>query len=200
MGEGPSTRASLLVRLRDHRDADAWRQFVGLYGPMVFRFARKRGLQEAEAADYTQTVFQALAGAIPEFDYDPRQGRFRGWLFGVVRRQLQKFLEKQARAPQGSGDTGAHARLAEQPGPDDQGDEALWEQEYQRQLFARAADVVRGEFAETSWQAFWQTAVEGKAAAEAAAALGISVGAVYTAKSRVLDRIRQAVERLQHEE
>ena len=98
MGEGPNTRASLLVRLRDHRDADAWRQFVGLYGPMVFRFARKRGLQEADAADFTQTVFQAVAGAIPEFDYDPRQGRFRGWLFAVVRRQLQKFLEKQARA------------------------------------------------------------------------------------------------------
>ena len=197
MGDAPNTRASLLVRLRDHRDAEAWQQFVALYGPMVFRFARKRGLQEADAADFTQTVFQAVAGAIRDFEYDPRQGLFRGWLFGVVRRQLSKFQDKQARAPQGSGDTGAHARLAEQP---DEGDEALWEEEYRRQLFARAADSVRGEFADSSWQAFWQTAVEGRAAPDAAAGLGLSVGAVYTAKSRVLDRIRQVVQRLQDEE
>src|SRR5438094_7280967 len=99
------TRPSLLLRVRDPRDKDAWREFVELYGPLVYRFARKRGLQDADAADLTQIVFQAVVPAIQRLDYDPRRGSFRGWLFAVVRNQLHNFLHRQGPTPPGSGDT-----------------------------------------------------------------------------------------------
>jgi RNA polymerase sigma-70 factor (ECF subfamily) len=198
MADTPTTRPSLLLRLRHYHDAEAWQQFTALYGPLVFGFARKRGLQEADAVDLTQTVLHSIAKALPEFDYDPNKGLFRAWLFTVVRRQLRKFREKQACQPQGSGDTQTYARLAEQPTPD-AGEEGVWDQEYRQQLFTRAAELVRGEFADAHWRAFWQTAVEGCSATDVAQALGMSVGAVYTAKSRVLDRIRKAIHKLEEE-
>jgi RNA polymerase sigma-70 factor (ECF subfamily) len=195
MNDPANTRPSLLIRVRDLQDRDAWRQFVELYGPLVYRFAWKRGLQEADAADLSQTVLQAVAEGIQRFDYDPGKGTFRGWLYGVVRHQLRRYLVAQGRQPQGAGDSSVQELLEQQPARDN-GEADLWEQEYQRQLFRWAAERVRGCFEETSWQAFWQTAVEGKAARETADALGISVGAVYTAKSRVLGRIRQEIQQL----
>jgi RNA polymerase sigma-70 factor (ECF subfamily) len=195
MAGGPNTRPSLLVRLRDPGDADAWRQFVGLYGPLVYRFGRRRGLQDADAADLTQAVCQAVAGAVGAFDYDPRRGTFRAWLFRVVRNQLGKLLARQGRQPAGAGGSTAHDRLDEQPDRDG-GEAELWEQEYRRQRFLWAAAQVRGAFEESSWRAFWRTAVEGRAAAEVAAELGLSAGAVYTARSRVLDRIRRTIAEL----
>jgi RNA polymerase sigma-70 factor (ECF subfamily) len=196
MGDSSITRPSLLLRVRDPRDRDAWQQFVQLYGPLVYQFARKRGLQGADADDLTQTVLQAVSDAVKRLDYDPAHGSFRGWLFAVVRNQLAKFRAGQRRTPQGTGDTAAHDLLEQQPDrPDDEA--ALWDQEYKRQLFLWAAERERGGFEESSWRAFWQTAVEGKSARETAAALGMTVGAVYTAKSRVLDRIKKAIEQFQ---
>ena len=198
MGDSPGTRPSLLLRLRDAADHDAWRQFVALYGPLVYRFGRKRGLQDADAADLTQAVCQAVAGAAGRFDYDPRRGTFRAWLYRVVRNQLGKRLARQRREPTGAGGTDAHERLHEAPERDG-GEAALWEQEYRRQRFLWAAEQVRGGFEEASWHAFWRTAVEGRGAADVARELGLSVGAVYTAKSRVLDRIKRALDELQDE-
>jgi RNA polymerase sigma-70 factor (ECF subfamily) len=175
MGETLSTRPSLLIRIRDPRDDDAWRQFVALYGPLVYRFARQQRLQDADAADLTQTVLQAVADSIHRLDYDPRCGSFRGWLFGVVRNQLGKWRARQKHSPPAAGDCLTHALLADKPAPDDEG---LWDREYERQLFLWAAERVRGRFEESSWQAFWQTAVEGRSAPEAARDLGMTVGAV----------------------
>jgi RNA polymerase sigma-70 factor (ECF subfamily) len=199
MGDTVSTRPSLLLRIRDPGDDDAWRQFVALYGPLVYEFARQRRLQDADAADLTQTVFQAVADGIHRLDYDPRCGSFRGWLFGVVRNQLGKFHARQRRSPRAAGDQGTHALLERQPARDDE-EAALWDREYERRLFLWAAERVRGRFEESSWQAFWQTAVEGKGAGEVARALGMNVGAVYTAKSRVLDRLRREIEEAHGEE
>jgi RNA polymerase sigma-70 factor (ECF subfamily) len=187
-----------LLRLRDPRDHEAWRQFVDLYTPLIYQFARKRGLQDADAADVTQIVLQALTRNIHALDYDPRRGTFRGWLFAVVRNHLHNLLARLKRSPQGTGDPGVHQLLQTQPARADE-EEALWEQEYARQLFVWAAEQVRCGFEDSSWQAFWQTAVEGKSARETAQALGMTVGAVYTAKSRVLDRIRKKTQQLQLE-
>jgi RNA polymerase sigma-70 factor (ECF subfamily) len=187
-----------LLRIRDANDEEAWRQFVDLYTPLVYQFARKRGLQDADAADLTQIVFSALTRSIPRLDYDPRHGTFRGWLFAVVRNQLHKLLYRQRRWPRGTGDSAAHQLLDNQPAREDE-EEALWEQEYARQTFLWAADKVRREFSDSSWQAFWQTAVEGKGPKDTAKALGMTVGAVYTAKSRVLDRIRKTSRELLRE-
>ena len=184
------TRASLLVRLRDRQDRAAWQQFVELYGSLVYGFARQRGLQDADAADLTQEVFLALARAAGRWQYDPRRGTFRAWLHGVTRNKLAKFLHRRRVQPVGSGDTNAQGRLAEQPDPD-YDSEAAWELEFQQQLFRMAAAQIQGNFAPTTWLAFWRTAVEGASAAEVAKELGMSVGAVYVAKSRVLRRLRQ---------
>src|SRR5437868_12955856 len=105
MGDAASTHPSLLLRIRDPGDRGAWAQFVELYGPLIYHFARKRRLQDADAADLTQVVLQAVAGAVERLDYDPRRGSFRGWLFQIVRHHLGKHLARQRRTPQGGGDT-----------------------------------------------------------------------------------------------
>jgi RNA polymerase sigma-70 factor (ECF subfamily) len=198
MAESPTTRPSLLVRIRDGRDTQAWQQFVRLYAPMIYGFARKRGLQDADAADLTQEVLRTVAGAAGRLDYDPQRGSFRGWLFTVVRHKVQNFLAGQKRRCQGSGDTGVQARLEEQaaPAPDEA---TLWNQEVERQLMARAVEQVRGHFHVSSWQAFWQTAMEGKKAKDVADGLGMSVAAVYMAKSRVMAQLKEQIRHLQEE-
>jgi RNA polymerase sigma factor (sigma-70 family) len=199
MRENPETSSSLLVRIRDAGDRDAWRQFVDLYGPVIYRYARKRGMQDADAADLTQTVLQAVSGAVQRLEYDPQRGSFRGWLFGIARNHLHKLQDRLRRGPRGSGDTSGQDLLNEQPARGD-GEEAVWDQEYKRQRFRWAAERVRGEFAENSWQAFWRTAVEGRPAAQVGRALDMTVGAVYTARSRVLARIRQEIKKLLDDE
>jgi RNA polymerase sigma-70 factor (ECF subfamily) len=188
------TRPSLLVRIRDPHDRTAWRQFVDLYGTLVYRFARNRGLQDADAADLTQEVFQAVAKAAGRLEYDPRQGTFRGWLYTIARHKLADFLARRQRQPIGSGNTTALRRLDEEPSPD--GDDDEWEHEFRRQRFLWAAGQVKGHFTPSTWQAFWQTAVDGRPVAEVAAELGLSAGAVYVARSRVLARFAEQVRQL----
>ncbi len=197
MEESPATRASLLVRIRDGQDKEAWRQFVQVYAPVVYGFARKRGLQDADAADLMQEVLRSVAKAAGRLEYDPRRGSFRGWLYTVTRNKLYNFLDGRRHQVRGSGDSGAQERLEEQAAPE--GAESLWDREYERRLSALAMERVRGDFQEATWRAFWMTAVEGKSAREAGEALRLSPGAVYVAKSRVLARLKDEVRRLQEE-
>jgi len=198
MEDSPVTRASLLLRIRDGQDKEAWRQFVEIYASLIYGFARKRGLQDADAADLMQDVLRSIASAVGRLDYDPRRGSFRSWLYTVTRNKLYSFLDGQRRHPRGSGDSGAQQLLEEQANPDDSA--AAWDQEYQRRLFAWAADQVRAEFQESTWQAFWQTAVEGKGPKDVARELNLSPGAVYVAKSRVIARLREKIQEVQDEE
>jgi RNA polymerase sigma-70 factor (ECF subfamily) len=193
MAETLQTRLSLLVRLRDPRDQEAWRTFVDLYGPLIYGFGRKNGLQDADAADLTQAVLAAVHGGIGRLDYDPAKGTFRGWLYGVARNQLGKWRRSERR-PKASGDTEDLQQLAEVPAPDDAAD--WWEMEYQRQSFVVAANRVRPQVQESSWQAFWKTAVDGRTPSDVAAELNLSLGALYTAKSRVLTLIKKEIQNL----
>ena len=192
MSAMPTTRASLLVRLRDPGDGDAWRQFVQIYGPVVYGFARRRGLQDADAADLMQEVLRGLMTSARRLDYDPKRGSFRSWLFTVTRNKLIDLREKQQRG-QAMGGSSAQDMFEQQPARED---ESLWDEEFQRQLFSVAAAQVKGEFEQTTWSAFWSTAVDGKKPPEVAAELGISVGAVYIAKSRVQARLKERVAEL----
>lgn len=190
MADVPVTRPSLLMRLRDAHDHEAWADFVRLYAPAIYRFARRKGLQDADAADLSQEVLRGVAGSIGRLDFDPRQGMFRGWLFTLAHRRLCDWLASRQRREQGSGDSATLQMLHEQPEP---ADAEHWEQDVERELFARAAEKIRPVFSESTWQAFWQTAVEGKSGKSVAATLGISVGAVYLAKSRVMVRLKEEV-------
>jgi RNA polymerase sigma-70 factor (ECF subfamily) len=180
------------VRLSDARDDRAWSQFVDLYAPLVYGFARKHGLQDADAADLTQDVLQAVSGSIRRLDYDPRRGTFRGWLFTVARNKLRDFLAAQKRPGRGTGDSDAQHLLNELPArAEDQS--AWWDQEYEQRVFAWAAEQVRDCFSDSTWRAFWLTAVEGTTGPEAARSLGLSVAAVYLAKGRVTARLKALI-------
>jgi RNA polymerase sigma-70 factor (ECF subfamily) len=195
MSEPPTTRPSLLVRLRDPLDERAWAEFVAIYGPLVHRLARQRGLQDADAADLVQEVFRAVAGAIERYDPDPEKGSFRGWLSAIARNLIINLLDAQRRHPRGTGDTAIRELLEAQPAPNSE-ESVLFDVEYRRQLLHWAARRVRDEFSETAWQAFWRTGVEGQGAEEAARALGLTVGTVYQYKSRVVTRLRREIERV----
>lgn len=191
--ESPVTRASLLVRLKDRSNHAAWGEFVDLYGPVIYGFARGRGLQDADASDMMQDVLRSVAGAMEGLDYDPRKGNFRGWLFTITRNKVFNHLLSRRGKARGTGDSDVQALLAEQP--DNQpGLEAGWERDYQRRVTALAMDRLKPEFQEKTWDAFWQTAVLGKPPAEVARALSMSPGAVYVAKSRVLARLKDEVQ------
>jgi len=196
MADAPKTRPSLLLRIRDARDGAAWAQFVQVYAPLIYAYARKHGLQDGDAADVTQESLGAVAGAVRGLDYDPRRGSFRGWLFAVVRNRLRGFWARQDRPGRGSGDSAAHDRLREVPARAEDPDE-LWEQEYERRRFAWAAERVREQVQDATWQAFRMTAVEGKSGQEVAQVLGMTVAAVYLAKSRVMARLKEQIKPLQ---
>jgi RNA polymerase sigma factor (sigma-70 family) len=192
MDESPATQRSLIFRLRDRDDAAAWAEFVSLYEPLIYRLARRKGLQDADARDLGQEVFRAVARSVDR--WDPERGGFRAWLSQICRNLVINFLTRR-REPRGSGATSVQELLEARPAADPDAT-ALFEAEYRRHLFHWATGKVRGDVAPTTWQAFWRTAIEGRPPSEIAAELGLSVGAVYVARSRVLARLRRQVEEL----
>ncbi len=178
------TPASLLDRLRNSFDADAWAHFVALYTPLIYSWGRRVGLQDQDAVDLVQEVFATLIQVLPTFTYDQHKS-FRRWLRTVTinkwRNRRKQWNEKMPREP---GD--AVNRLAL---PDDV--EAFWEAEYHRHLVGQALAIMRADFEEKTWKACWEVVVAGRSAGDVAAELGLTVGAVYAAKFRVLDRLRQ---------
>jgi RNA polymerase sigma-70 factor (ECF subfamily) len=196
MEQWPPTQATLLVRVRDRNDHDAWTRFVDVYTPVVYGYARRQGLQDADAADVTQDVMRSVAGALPGFRYDRKRGTFRGWLFTVTRNKVRNFLAAAGRRERASGDSRVQQMLGTVPDQDVNGNRD-WDEEYDRRLFAWAADRVQHEFAAKTWQAFWENGVQGRAAADVARQLGLSVGAVYVAKCRVVARLRRELETIE---
>jgi RNA polymerase sigma-70 factor (ECF subfamily) len=199
MPEGPATRQSLLLRLRDHQDNEAWAQFVDVYAPLIYDYARQRGLQDADAADLTQACLSRFAVSVRNLEYDPQRGSFRGWLFTLVRNMLRDFLDRPQSFQQGSGDSRVQQLLENQAAPE-RGEEAEWDREWRRNLFAWAAEQVQPRVQEATWLAFWKTAVENRSGHEVAAELGLTVAAVYLAKSRVMARLRAVIHEVQGEE
>ena len=191
MDDQPKTRTTLLLRLQTEPDQDAWSDFVDIYSPVVFGVAKRNGLQDADASDLVQDVLQSVFKSLG--NYDSRRGLFRNWLLGVVRNRLNDFRSTRRRAESGSGDTEVHKRLEQIPAAPEMEIEALWDQEYRASVFQWAVKQVRRRFEDSTWRAFWQTRVEGRAARDVAADLGMTEGAVYIATSRVLASLRKAI-------
>jgi RNA polymerase sigma factor (sigma-70 family) len=192
----PDTRRSLLVRLRESTDDAAWAEFIGIYDPLVYRLARRRGFQDADARDLCQEVLRAVARAIDRWDPDPAKGTFRGWLFKIARNLMLNYLSSQRRHPKGTGDTDFQMMLEAKPATDSE-DSALFDLEYKKIVFHRAADSIRHEFSDSTWQAFWMTGVEDVEVAHVSEQLNISPGAVYIARSRVLARLKERVREIE---
>lgn len=197
----PDTRNSLILRLPDQRDIEAWDQFVAIYDPLIYRLARSKGFQDADAQEIVQEVMVAVARAVDRWEPDPKLGRFRDWLFRIARNLMIKFMTRKKHRPIGSGDSvvadlldqqvdPASAKLAEE-------EAAEFDLAYRRETFRWAAEKVSGQVTPSTWQAFWKTSVEGRSAADVAKELQLTVGAVHIARSRVRGRLRQAVQQLQ---
>jgi RNA polymerase sigma-70 factor (ECF subfamily) len=182
-----TTSVSLLERLRRPDAHAAWVRFVQLYTPLLFHWARRLGLQEPDAADLVQDVFTTLVRKLPEFTYD-RQGSFRSWLHRVF---LNKWHEARRR-PGGRPPSAERVGLSDVVSPDNVA--AFGEAEFRHHLLMRALGLMRADFKPTTWKACWEHVVCGRPAAEVARELGITVNAVYLAKSRVLRRLRQELE------
>jgi RNA polymerase sigma-70 factor (ECF subfamily) len=197
MPEFPETRESLLARVRDPQDEEAWCQFVAVYRPVIYRLARARGLQDADAQDLTQTVLASVARAIRNWEPNAERARFRCWLSRVVRNAAINAL---TRGPWDvpAGGTDMIQLLEQQPQLDDE-TQRDFDHEYQRAVFRWARDQIQGEFHVSTWDAFWLTTVEGRNVDQAAAQLNKSLGAVYAARSRVMRRLREVVRQFEEE-
>lgn len=192
MHSAPETQPSLLLRLRDSQDAEAWARFVEIYAHVV----RRRGLQEADASDLTQDVLTSVTSAVGSFEYDRRRGTFRRWLFTIVQNRLRDHWRSRQRQAQASGNTAFQEILLEQPAEQND-EEKAWERDYQQRLLQCTSQQVRGDFQDGTWQAFWRTAVQGKPGKNVARELDMTVAAVYLAKRCVLTRIKEQIRLLE---
>lgn len=193
----PDTRNSLILRLPDKQDIEAWDWFVSIYDPVVFRLAISKGLQEADARDLVQEVMVAVARAVERWDPDQQRGRFRDWLFRIARNLILNFLVRTKNRPWSQGGSDHYELLQEQCDPDANLSGAF-DLEFRRELFRVAAERVQKSVKQQTWDAFRMTYIEGRTTAEAAAALGTKEGVVHVARCRVLARLREMVRQLEH--
>jgi RNA polymerase sigma-70 factor (ECF subfamily) len=187
----PTTRASLLLRLRDPGDHEAWVEFVSLYEPVMYRVLRRAGLQDADALEMLQELFLAVNRNIGRWEQGAEHGSFRGWLRRVTRNLVVSWVRRQRRQMTTSF-TDLDALLESSPvvdGPET--DE--FDRELRRAMFHVASERVRGEVRPQTWQAFWEVAVSGTSVAETAIKLEMTAGAVRVAKCRIIARLREVV-------
>lgn len=192
MSRVPETRASLILRLPSTGDADAWAEFASIYEPFVYRFARRGGLQDADARELVQDVMLSVAKAVGRWKPDGNRAKFRTWLFHIARNQLLDALAKRKRQLTARGGTSFFGRFGEFSEAAETTDQ-LMRLEHRRVLFRWAAERIEKAVNPATWQAFWMTAVDEKSVDEVASELGLTTGAVYIARSRVLAKLRDEV-------
>lgn len=182
-----STSPSLIQRVKKH-EHDAWDRFVDIYTPLIHRWIRPVVAQQADAADIVQDVLQAIATSVDRFD--PSKGSsFRGWLWGITQNKLARYRHKRANNPGGVGGSTVQTLIAEIPDapPTDLREELAI-------IARRAVDLIRTDFAASTFEAFWRVTVENQQPKQVAEDMGMSVSAVYKAKSRVLAQLRRELE------
>jgi RNA polymerase sigma-70 factor (ECF subfamily) len=172
-------------------EPDAWDRCVQLYAPLVLHWCRSRGLQDPNVADVFQEVFRAVVANVQRFRKEQPGDTFRGWLRRITQNKVRDHFRRRDGEAQGVGGSSARDRLAQLPWPQPPGDDLGSDDAAERALVGRALALIRDEFEERTWRAFWRTAVEGRAAKDVATDLGMSAGAVRVAKSRVLHRLRE---------
>jgi RNA polymerase sigma factor (sigma-70 family) len=193
MTSSPDTRASLIVRLRCSEDVDAWGEFVDIYQPLIFRVAKKHGLQDADASEVAQEVLTRVAKAIDRWNPDPERGTFRGWLYRITRNLTVEFLRTDKRRPL-TQDNSAVDRAIGNVVADSNGASREFQIEYERQMFAWAAEQIETTFQSNTWQAFWLTAVKQQSVESVAKKLSMTKGAVYIARSRVMAKLKEQIQ------
>ncbi len=191
--QGSATPPSLLQRIRDPRNIEAWKSFVEVYGPLVYRHCRGRGLHHEDAENVTQEVFGQISQSIRNFEYRPEVGRFRDWLRTVTRNEINHFLKKDAQAAHGTGG-GQGQRLLDDITA--RGEETAWTEEFNTHLLKTALARVQAHFEEQTWKVFELVWLKKCPAREVAETLQVPIDRVYVAKSRVLERLQKEVREL----
>jgi RNA polymerase sigma-70 factor (ECF subfamily) len=189
-GPIPDTSWTLLRSVQDG-SPEGWRRIIGLYAPVVARWCRRAGLQAADVDNVLQDVFLAVSRRLAAFRQDRGSGRFRAWLSTITRRRLSDHHARQGRAPRAAGGDEARQWLENLPAPEEA---AEVDPTFRVLELRRVLDEVRAEVRPTTWEAFWQTAFQGRASPEVAAALGLTPTAVRLAARRVLQRLRRLME------
>ncbi|XZE54088.1 RNA polymerase sigma factor [Planctomycetaceae bacterium SH139] len=194
-GSPPETRASLLLRMRDPANVAAWDQFLELYAPAIYRTARNLGLQAADADDVVQEVLAAVAQSVSDWIDRQDRGPFRAWLFRMARNKAIDYLTRRKHRVWAIGGEEAAQLMNEVAAAADIPSQV--DAEICREIFGRAAELVRSKFSETTWQSFHRTTILGEPIQQVASQLGVSVGSIYIARSRVMKRLREAVKSLE---
>ena len=179
-----TTRASLLVRIKDPNAAEAWSEFHDLYAPLIYRYARRRGLNRDDADDVRSECYKAIVQQIKTFNYDNAKGGFKAWLRTMVDRRVIDLFRKRREQ---QANTGALRQLeAVHPSP-----EEAWEIEWKNQHLRHCVEQLRSEVSRTTFEAFSIVVIQGRPVAEACDVLGMNANQVYKARARMLRRVRQ---------
>lgn len=197
MHEFPETRESLLVQVKDPANREAWEQFAQLYRPVIFRIALRRGLQDADAHDLAQKVLVSVVSAIGRWEKSEAGTRFRHWLNRVVKNAIVNSLTRQPR-DRASGGSSAQIGLGDCAYSDEVTEEQI-DLEYRRELYLAAADRVKVEVERETWEAFDMSVVQELPVDDVAKHLGKSRGAIYSARNRVMYRLRQIVRNMENQ-
>lgn len=186
----PETRHSLIVRLKDQQSELAWREFVSLYEPFLYRLAGRQGVPTHHVPDVVQQVLLAVAKSVDGWNDDRKGASFRRWLSTVARNIVIKFMTKERKHGGAKGGTEMMELLDNVA---DQQPDREQIRRYEHELIVWAAEQVKDEFIDSSWAAFWATTVDGRSVSDVAAELSISPGSIYMSRSRIMARIRKKV-------
>ena len=186
----PETRFSLIERLKRPSEMDAWSEFASIYQPLIVDICRNKGLQHADANDVAQEVLSRVSKSIGKFDSEKTGATFRGWLYRITRNLTVDFFRRRNKDPLKN----AVASDEFQDLVDPTADESLeFQLGFQKQLFLVVAQSVESQVQPKTWSAFWKVEVERQDPADVARELGISRGAVYVSKSRVITKLKKEV-------
>lgn len=190
MREWPETCESLILRVKNAQDTRAWDQFVATYRPIVLRLAQQRGLQSADADDVAQRILFSVSTAVENWEPASNGPRFRNWLGRIARNAIINALTRQ-KPDRGSGSSSIQGLLEEVPANNVLADALKMEGRVEAVRWA--ARCVEPEFTPATWAMFYETTVLGNSVADVAQLQKRSVGAVYVARCRVMQRIRTKI-------
>jgi len=196
------TRQSLLSRLKNWDDQDSWREFFEAYWRLIYDFAVKAGLKDAEAQDVVQETILSVAKQMPGFRYDSKRGQFKGWLRQIARRRIIEHLRRSYRDASKKGVAGISETnepdLEELPDPSSQALDELWEKEWEQHLADLALQRVKRRVRAEHYQIFELLVIQGWPAAKVAKALDQSLALVYVTRHRIQALLKKELKALRN--
>jgi RNA polymerase sigma-70 factor (ECF subfamily) len=184
-----TTRKTLLARVRDRRDDEAWREFYALYAPLLYHYARSRGLARADAEELRDHCFEVIARRLPDFEYDRKKGSFKQWLYRLA---SQRAIDvRRAQRVRGEPAPSTSQAQDRELTPDEH-----WERAWRREHLRHALEIARAGLVERDWKVFELLLVEECSVVDACKRLELNANQVYKAKSRALARVREVLAQL----